>query len=262
MGLPNIAEAKVLVVPVPYEKKVAYKVGTRNGPEAILRASNELYLYDEILETEAYQKGINTLKPATNLKDLEKLPTDKFVIGLGGEHTISLPLIKRFDQKDLSILHIDAHADMKDEFDGSRMSHVCVMRRVSEFNKNIVQVGVRGLDKDELDYMKEKKIKTFFAHKKFDIKEIVKNLKKNVYVSIDLDAFDPSVFPDVGTPEPNGLTWKQVNDLLMEVFSKRNVVGCDVVELCPNANSQLSDYSAAKLVYRIVGLKDKFVKDT
>jgi len=258
LNLPKYADAAVSIVPVEYEKTTSYKKGTKYGSNAILKASNELYLYDEVLEIEPYKVGINTLSPVRELKKLEKLKKDKFIIALGGEHTISLPLIKRFDQENLSILHIDAHADMKDIFDNSKLSHACVMRRVSEFNKNIVQVGVRALDKDELDYMKKNKIKTYFMHQKLDTNEIVKNLKKNVYISIDLDAFDPSVIPDVGTPEPNGLTWLQVNDIIKAVFSKRKVVGCDVVELCPSGSSEISEYSAAKLVYKIIGYYMKY----
>ncbi|MCD4760222.1 agmatinase [archaeon] len=248
LNLPKFREAKVVIVPVPYESTTSYKKGTVNGPSAILKASNELYLYDHELGIEPYSVGITTLDPVKSLSKLEKLKKDKFVIALGGEHTISLPLIKRFDQKDLSILQIDAHADMKGAFDGNKLSHASVMRRVSEFNKNIVQVGVRALDKDEFDYIKENKIKTFFE---FDIAKIVKSLKKRVYISIDLDGFDPSVIPDVGTPEPGGLLWDEVLSLLKEVFSKREVVGCDVVELCPSG--ELSSYTAAKLVYKLVG---------
>jgi agmatinase len=248
LSLPKFAEAKVVVVPVPYESTTSYRKGTKFGPAAILKASNELYLYDHELGIEPYSVGVTTLDAVTSFSKLSKLRKDKFVIALGGEHTITLPLVKRLDQKDLSILQIDAHADMKESFDGSKLSHASVMRRISEFNNNIVQVGVRALDKDELDYMKKNKIKTFFD---FDIPKIVKSLKKNVYITIDLDGFDPSVIPDVGTPEPDGLLWKQVTSLLKEVFAKRKVVGCDVVELCPY--SELSSYTAAKLVYKLIG---------
>ena len=259
LNLPKFLEASVIILPIPYENTTSYMKGTVFGPAAILKASNELYLYDQELDLEPYKMGITTLKPVNDLEKLKRLKEDKFVIALGGEHSISLNLIKRFDQSNLSILHIDAHADMKDNFDGNKFSHACVMRRVSEFNKNIVQVGVRALDKDEFDYIKENKIKTFFMHNKFNIAKIVSSLKDNVYVSIDLDAFDLSVFPEVGTPEPDGLKWNQVSDLLKEVFSKKNVVGCDVVELCPAEEDSQSSYFAAKLVYKLIGYKAKSI---
>ncbi len=254
MNLPNFAESKILILPVPYEKTTSYKKGTINGPNAILKASNELELYDYELKLEPYIIGIATLKPIIDLKKLENIKTNKFLIALGGEHTITLPLIKRLNQEDLSILQLDAHADLKDSFEGKKLNHACVMHRISEFNKNITQVGVRSLDKDELSFIKKNKINTFFGNN-FDIKKIIKTLKKNVYITIDLDVFDPSVLPDVGTPEPNGLQFKQVTDLLEEVFKKRNVVGCDIVELCPS-NNIVSDYTAAKLVYKIIGYKN------
>ena len=260
MNLPKFEEAKVAILPVPFESTTSYKKGTKNAPDAIIKASNELYLYDTELDLEPYSIGITTLPSIKGLKELEQLKTDKFVIALGGEHTITYPLVKKLPQNELSILQIDAHADLKDEFDGSKLSHACVMRRISEFNKNITQVGVRALDKEEADYIKEHKINTFYAHEEYNIKKILKTLKKNVYITIDLDGFDPSVIPDVGTPEPAGLHFKQVTELLKEVFKNKNVVGVDVVELCPTKNSELSNYSTAKLVYKLIGYKKSFRK--
>jgi len=257
MNLPKFEEAKVAILPVPFELTTSYKKGTKTAPSAILKASKELYLYDPELNIEPYEIGITTLNPIKTLKQLEQLKTNKFVIALGGEHTITYPLVKKLPQKELSILQIDAHADLKEEFDGNKLSHACVMRRISEFNKNITQVGIRALDKDEADYIKLNKINTFYAHEKFNIKKILKTLKKNVYITIDLDGFDPSVIPDVGTPEPAGLQFKQVTDLLKEVFKQRNVVGADIVELCPTKNSELSDYSTAKLVYKLISYYSK-----
>ena len=253
LNLPKFEEAQIAILPVPFESTTSYKKGTKNAPKEIIKASNELYLYDPELNIEPYKIGITTLKEIKTLKQLENLKTNKFVIALGGEHTITYPLVKKLPQKDLSILQIDAHADLKDEFDGNKLSHACVARRISEFNKNITQVGVRALDKDEHNYIKKHKINTFYAHNKLNIKKIIKTLKKNVYITIDLDAFDPTVIPDVGTPEPAGLQFKQVTDLLKEVFKHRNVLGADVVELCPK--EELSSYTAAKLVYKLIGYK-------
>jgi agmatinase len=256
MDLPNFEEAKVAILPVSYEKTTSYKKGTKKAPEAILKASKELELYDEELEDEPYKVGITTLKEVKTLEELEKLETNKFLIAIGGEHTITLPLVKKFPEEKLSILHIDAHADLKDKFEGNPLSHACVMRRISEFNKNITQVGVRSLSKEEHSFIRTEKIKTFFmkdlVFNRNYIQDILKTLKDDVYISIDVDAFDPSIIPDVGTPEPGGLRWYQLLLLLKEVFKNKNVVGVDLVEFSPSKESN-SDYLLAKLIYKIVG---------
>lgn len=258
MNLPKFGEAKVAILPVPYEKTTSYKKGTKKAPESILKASSELELYDEELEVEPYKVGITTLNEIKNLEELEKLETDKFLITIGGEHTITLPLVKRFPEEKLSILHIDAHADLKDKFEGNKICHATVMRRISEFNKNITQLGVRSLSKEESDFIKSYDIKTFFmkdlVYNKNYVKDIIKTLKEDVYLTIDVDALDPSIIPDVGTPEPGGLRWYQLLNLLKQVFRERNVIGVDVVEFCPNKETN-SDYILAKLIYKIIGYK-------
>ena len=258
MNLPNFEEAKVAILPVPYEKTTSYKKGTKNAPKAILKASNELELYDEELQKEPYQVGITTLDEIKTLEELEKLETDKFIIAIGGEHIISLPLIKRHSQENLSILQIDAHADLKDSFENNKMSHACVMRRVFEINKNITQVGIRFLEKKDHEFIKHNKINTFFMkdliYNKNYIQEILQTLKENVYLTIDLDALDPSIMPDVGTPEPGGVRWYQLLSLLKQLFKEKNVVGVDIVELCPNKTTN-SDYIVSKLIYKIIGYK-------
>mgnify|MGYP005636038321 FL=1 len=258
MNLPRFEEAKVAILPVPYEKTTSYKKGTKKGPEKILKASNELELYDEELNSEPYSIGITTLDEIDNLDGLENLKTDKFLIALGGEHTISLPLVKRHNQENLSILQIDAHADLKDSFDGNKMSHACVMKRIFEVNPNITQVGIRSLSKDENDFIQKNNIKTFFmkdlVYNRNYVQDILSTLKKDVYLTIDLDGIDPSIIPDVGTPEPGGLRWHQLLQLLKELFKQKNVVGIDVVELSPSKETN-SDYIAAKLIYKMIGYK-------
>jgi len=258
MNLPNFEEAKVAILPVSYEKTTSYKKGTKKAPKEIIKASKELEQYDEELEKEPYEVGITTLKEINSLNDLENLKTDKFLIAIGGEHTISLPLIKKHNQENLSILQIDAHADLKDSFENNKMSHACVMRRVFEINKNITQVGVRSLEKKEYDFIKENNIKTFFMkdliYNSNYINEIINSLKENVYLTIDLDSLDPSIIPDVGTPEPGGLRYYQLLSLLKELFRRKNVVGIDIVELKPNKETN-SDYIVAKLIYKMIGYK-------
>jgi len=200
MNLPRFEEAKVAILPIPYEKSTSYKKGTKEGPKKILKASTELELYDEELNKEPYEVGITTLSEINNLEDLEKLETNKFLIAIGGEHTITFPLVKRHSQENLSILQIDAHADLKDSFEGNKMSHACVMRRISEINKNITQVGVRSLSKEENEFIQKNNIKTFFM---------------------------------------------------------KDVVGIDIVEFCPNKETN-SDYIIAKLIYKLVGYKYLF----
>ncbi len=264
MNLPNFEEAKVAILPVHYEKTTSYKKGTKKAPKSILEASKELELYDEELEIEPYQIGITTLDEVNSLEELEKIKSNKFIIAVGGEHTISLPLIKRHPEENLSILHIDAHADLKDTFENKKISHATVMRRVSEFNKNITQVGIRSLEKKEHEFIKNNNIKTFFmkdlVYNKNYIYDILHTLKQDVYITIDTDAIDPSIIPDVGTPEPGGLRWYQLLNLLKQVFKEKNVVGVDIVELKPEKNTN-SDYIIAKLIYKIIGFKELYEKE-
>lgn len=263
--------SKVVILPFPYEKTTCYVKGTEKGPEAIIKASTEIELYDEEVGN-VFEAGICTLKP---LKVGEKpeqmveiahktvkniLRDGKFVVTLGGEHSITSGVVKAFKEKynDLSVLQIDAHADLREDFEGTKHSHACAMKRVLEISP-VVQVGIRSLSYEESEFIKEEKLKIFWA------KDIVGNdkwfesaismLSKNVYITIDLDAFDPSIMPSVGTPEPGGLGYYQVLKFLKRVCKKRNVVGFDIVELCPNSANVSPDFTAARLVYKMVGYK-------
>jgi len=272
-GLPDefteYEQARVLVLPVPFGLSTSWQSGTEHGPRAIIEASGYMELYDIETGYEVHEGGIHTDTPveaespeALNETLLARvahhLEAGKFVVSLGGEHTVAYGAaaahIARYD--DLSILHFDAHSDRRDEFEGSRFSHACTLRRISELNDDIVSVGIRSLDSSELEHLD--RAKTFFAEDIFHSMEwadkMVDLLAPNVYLTFDLDVFDPAIMPSTGTPEPGGLYWYQVLGALKSVFAQRNVVGFDVVELMPTAN-KAPDFLAAKLVYKLLSYK-------
>jgi len=268
-ALSNYEESKVVILPVPYEKTTTYIKGTEKGPQAIIDASRNMELYDEELDKNICEIGICTLeelkidkKPelmvdgvcekVKKLLDKEKVP-----VILGGEHSITSGCVKAFSGKEFSVLQIDAHADLREEYEGSKFNHACAMKRCLDVTKNIVQVGIRSLSLEEAEFAKENNLEIFWAKdivdndKWFD--DAISKLKDKVYITIDLDAFDPSFMFAVGTPEPGGLNYYQTLRFLKKVCSEKNVVGFDVVELCPNAMDISSDFTAAKLVYKLIG---------
>lgn len=265
--------SKAVVLPFPYEKTTCYIKGTEKGPSAIIKASSEMELYDEEMGN-IFEAGICTLsplkvndKPEIMVEIADKtikslLSDEKFIITLGGEHSITSGIVGAFKEKynDLSVLQIDAHADLREEYEGTKHSHACAMKRTIEICP-IVQVGIRSLSYEEMEFVKKRKLKIFWAKdivdndKWFD--DAIARLSKNVYVTFDLDGLDPSIMPSVGTPEPGGLGYYQLLRFLKNVFEKRNVVGFDVVELCPNENYINSDFTAAKIIYKLIGYKFK-----
>ena len=245
----ELEQADIVILPIPHEQTTSYGKGTKLGPEAILKASHELENYNIETDSEPY-KGIYTEKP-TKITEIKQYP-NKFIIALGGEHSITPNKIKTLKQENLSILHIDAHADLKDEFDGSKDSHACAMRRTFEINPNIVQVGIRSQSKEEKDFAQNNNIKQLNI-----TDNILENLKENVYISLDLDVFDPKEMPAVGTPEPDGLTFKEVKELLKQIITNKNVIAMDVVELSPKENDLISPYSTAKLIYNCIAYKNQ-----
>ncbi len=268
--------SKVVIQQVPYEYTSSYLQGSAKGPEAIIKASAYVECYDEELDFEVVEKvGIATLPPlnfddiiddkAVNLieENTEKLLNDdKFVVSLGAEHTVTLGFVKGFLKKypDLSILQIDAHSDLRESYHDNIYSHASVMARVNELGLTICQAGIRAQCKEEAQLIKDSKnIHTFYAHQirsnPLWIEELVAPLGNNVYITIDADGFDPSIMPAVGTAEPNGLFWHETLELLKKVFKERNVVGFDVVECAPIKGSILSEYTLAKLVYKLIGYK-------
>jgi agmatinase len=272
-GLPDefqdYENSKIAILPVPFDKTSSWIKGSDKGPRAIIEASMNMELYDIETDYEVYKNGIFTSSEilSNSSEDMiksvyervtELIKDRKFIVSLGGEHTISLPAIRAHHENynDVSILHLDAHSDMRDSYLGNKYSHACVMSRVKEITENIVSVGIRSLDKSEWDNIVRDNI--FFASDIYNsekwIGKAVERLNKNVYLSLDLDVFDPAVLPSTGTPEPGGLDWYTVIKLLKEVCKNRNLIGFDVVELCPGEN-KASDFLAAKLIYKLLSYK-------
>ena len=273
LGIPAedapLASSPVVVLPVPYEATVSYMGGTRFGPRALLHASRFVELYDPVLDAEPWQEGIATLPelvlpgtgPEQALPVLRSamdalLDEGKFVILLGGEHSVSGdPILAHADRTDgqLSVLQLDAHADLRASYEGTPFSHACVMHRVVD-RVGLVPVGIRSLTGDERALMRERKIPTVFGHELGHPgwqDRVLDALGDPVYITVDVDYFDPAVMPSTGTPEPGGGSWYPTLELLERVFRERTVVGCDVVELAPLPGIVAPDVLAAELVYKL-----------
>ena len=265
-----IDDCRIVVVPVPYDSTTSYMGGTREGPRAIIQASRHLEDYDIELRRETYQVGIHTLpelEPFVGSPEgmvdrvqaaVEPFAGDgKLVAVLGGEHTVSVGASRAFRNvyPDLSVLYLDAHADLRDEYMGSRFSHACAARRIAE-ECPMLHVGVRSISQEEMDFAGREGMPIYFHDEgsaAWDLEEIASHLSEHVYVSIDLDVLDPGIMAAVGTPEPGGLGWDTVTALLRTVCRKRSVVGFDIVELCPAAGPPSCASVAAKLAYKIMG---------
>jgi len=265
-------DSRIVIVPVPYDRTSTWIKGANKGPSAIIEASSNMELYDIETDSEVYRHGIFTDRPIGRLKDLppegmvdavrqrvlRHIKKDKFVVVIGGEHSVSIGAINAHvkEYAGLTVLQLDAHADLRDEYEGSKYNHACVMARVKELCP-IVQVGIRSMDISEKQYLDERRV--FFAERilggKGWIQNIIALLSSKVHITIDLDVFDPSVMPSTGTPEPGGLLWCDVLKLLKAVCAARNVVGFDVVELCPNEKNKSPDFLAAKLIYKLLSYK-------
>lgn len=266
--------AAAVVLPIPYEATTSWGTGTRYGPEAILDASRYVELYDEELDDEPYRGGVCTLPaielthagPEAAVAELQRLYARlleaagaRFVVGLGGEHSISsAPAAAWIDRlgDELSVLQLDAHADLRAAYHGSPWSHASVMRRILDRTGNIVAVGIRSLTAEEAALIRQRGIVTVFAEELRRpgwVERAVDALRQNVYITFDVDFFDPSLLPGTGTPEPGGGDWWQALDLLRAVFAERNVVGADVVELAPRHGDLASPMTTAKLVYKLIG---------
>jgi len=255
------------ILPVPYDKTTTWIKGADKGPLAILEASKALELYDIETGTEVYKKGIQTcpfLKvsddPGRMAREVEEMvlllrATGKFVVTLGGEHSVSIGAVRAHNSsvENMCVLQLDAHADLRDEYEGSKYNHACVTARVKEICP-VVQVGIRSMDVEEVSKADPDSI--FYARDIMGsadwIEKVIEQTCQNVYVTIDLDVFDPSIMPSTGTPQPGGLDWYQVTKLLKTLSEQRNVVGFDMVELCPNEGNKAPDLLAAKLVYKFL----------
>lgn len=264
-------DSKYIVVPVPLEKTTSYGKGTARGPCAIISASHNLELFDEQMKIHPCIDGICTSKPIECQSEIQGVLADiqktarsiaklkKIPCFLGGEHTLSVGAIKGLNEiyKKITVLHLDAHADLKDEYESNRYSHACTLRRIREHCRT-VSVFVRSLDEEENKLIKSKEIPVFFAHEIFSdkrnewLQRSISMLSQNVYITVDLDCFDSSLMPATGTPEPGGPFWYDVLDYLKCVSETRNIVGFDIVELAPKENHISCDYLAAKLAYKIM----------
>jgi agmatinase len=259
--------AKVVLIPVPYDGTSTWQKGADKGPEAFLEAAENMELYDIETGSEPYRKGIYLSQPITENSSPEAmveavyhkvkdyLLRNKTVTLFGGEHSISIGSIRAHNERfnDLSVLQIDAHADLRKTYDGSSCNHACAVYEASQ-TTNLVQVGIRSMDVSEVGINDEANI--FYAHEMAEddywMDKAIEALGQEVYITFDLDALDPSIMPSTGTPEPGGLFWYETLDFLKRVFDERKVVGFDIVELCPNNKERSSDFIAAKLYYKML----------
>jgi agmatinase len=269
----DFAHARVVIFPIPLDRTSSYVPGTRSGPHEILVASSHMELWDEETETDVHSIGIFTLPemefPYASMDDVmrqirrvasELVERDKFPFVLGGEHSITPAVVAAVAAKHrgVSVLQIDAHADLRESFMGTRHNHACAMRRTLEYAR-ATQVGIRSLSPEEASVAPSLPTQIFYdfnmrQHADW-IDRIVDSLSDTVYITIDCDGLDPAIMPAVGTPEPGGLSWYETLALLRRVIERRTVVGCDIVELCPLAGNVAPNFLCAKLVYKILSYR-------
>lgn len=278
-SISSLGSSRVVILPVPFERTVSFGRGTSKGPFSIIYASRSLELYDDELDCEPCTLGIHTISeldchsfdPSHMVEMVGKvcsrlLDNDKFIITLGGEHSITIGTVKghksKFDR--FSVLNLDAHCDLRDSYESTPFNHACAMRRVIDQGIPVVEVGIRSYSKEEAEFIRGRSdIKIFHAldimgsKREGWIEEVISHLLPRVYLSVDLDVFDPSFVPGTGTPEPGGLKWYDVLGLVRAVFRNREVIGMDVVELSPISGANSSDILAAKLIYKAIGYKFK-----
>jgi agmatinase len=269
----GFANARVVILPIPLDRTTSYVPGTRNGPHAILVASSHLEWWDEETGTDVHSVGIFTMPemefPFATMDEVvaeirrvasELVTRDKFLVALGGEHAITAPLVAAAVARypGLSVLQIDAHADLRDTYMGTKHSHACTMRRVVE-RARCAQVGIRSLSPDEAHDVPSLPTTIFYDfNMRRDpdwIDRVVASLSETVYITIDVDGFDPAIMPATGTPEPGGLSWYEALTLLRKVIEQRTVVGCDVVELSPIPGNIAPNFMCAKLIYKILSYR-------
>lgn len=260
--------SRAVIFPIPYSSTTYWKSETKDGPRAIIEASRHMEIYDVETRKDISKIGIFTLEalepsknsPKETIEMIEKVmgqivADNKFPLMLGGEHSISLGAVMGLRNKlsDFSVLQIDAHSDLRDEFQGTKYHHANVMRRIRDLGIATTQVGIRSVSEEEADYIRKERIETIFYAPEIPIDKILKTLKDKVYITFDLDGLDPSIMPATGTPEPGGLGWYEVLNLLREISKQRKIIGADVVELDPIPGISAPDFLAAKLAYKIIG---------
>jgi N1-aminopropylagmatine ureohydrolase len=280
----NFNDSGIAILSAPYEHTVSYGGGTRRGPQGILEASAFVEFFDdEFVRELCFDLGITTIEPLDFLgkvdqealdiieKNVDKLiEANKFVVTLGGEHTISTASIKAHYKHfpDMSILHFDAHSDLRDSYEGSKYSHASFMSRVMEFfpAEKLVQVGIRAQCKEEYEYIKSNNINTFYAsairrgiHGRNWQQQVAEKLGKQIYITFDVDYFDPSIMPSTGTPEPDGFLYSETLDVFREIQKLgKQIIGFDVVELAPVADLAHPDITVARLIYKLLNFSFSF----
>ena len=273
-GIPEefakLEQAKIVLIPVPYDGTSTWQKGADKGPGAFLDASENMELYDIETGTEVYQQGVYLADPVTENASPERMveavhqatkkyiKKNKFVTIFGGEHSISIGTIRAFSEMypSLTVLHIDAHADLRKQYEGSKYNHACAVYEASQ-STNLIQVGIRSMTVKEKTVMDEEK--TYFAHEMAVddtwMDSAIDQMTDNVFITFDLSALDPSIMPSTALPQPGGLLWFESLEFLKQVFEEKNVVGFDIMELCPNKNEKSSDFLAAKLYYKMLSYK-------
>jgi len=275
-------KAKVVILPIPYEKTTTYRQGCQYGAAAIIEASDQLEAYDIDFEKEiCHSTDIYTVNAIASTIDNPDLTPEemlgittsrvsslvadgKFVIALGGEHSITAGIVQAYKThlaEAFTIIQIDAHGDMRHSYEDSIYNHACVMRRILDMGLPTLPVGIRSICLEEAKLIKEHNIpviwsKDIYQNNDWIAKAIAKITTKKVFITIDLDGLNPSLIPGVGTPEPGGLSWYELIDFLRSVFNTQEVIGCDVMELAPTLDSVVSEFTAAKLIYKLIGYYD------
>lgn len=273
----NFEDAKFIIIPVPYDSTVSYRSGSRNGPRCIIDASRNVELFDIELEDEPYKKGIftlNELEPVRGnvletLDEIDRITKDviqmgKIPIVIGGEHTITVGAVKSLP-RDVVVVDLDAHSDLRDSYQGDAFCHASTMRRILDQGKKVIEIGVRSLCLEEFRFIKDKNLPVFYREeiRKRTLREVLTDIRrlvagKNVYLSIDIDVLDPSEAPGVSTPEPDGLSFRELQEIIREVCYSSNVIGLDVVEVTPIPGNVITEFLAAKLLYKTLGyIRDK-----
>ena len=266
----NRNKSRIVIVPVPYDGTSTWIRGSARGPAAILDASRNLELYDIETGTEVYRKGIHTDEPVKvpdaaelMVHEVQKnvsqwLTLGKFVVTVGGEHSITIGAVSAHVKKfpKISVLQLDAHADLRPEYQGSSYNHACTMARVRELCP-ITQVGIRSMDAEEMKYIEPDRVfyQEKIIHQNNWMDRVIETLAKQVYLTVDLDVLDPSVMPSTGTPEPGGMDWYSLLELIRKVTMNSELVGFDIMELCPSKQNRAPDFLAAKLIYKILGYR-------
>jgi agmatinase len=266
----DYSDSRIIIVPVPYDETSTWIKGADKAPDAIMEASVNLEFYDVETDSEVHLKGIHTVDPVREKRSPEALVDavfnrvlallneNKFPVVVGGNHTVSIGAAKAFSEhfNNLSVLQLDAHSDLRTVYEGSPFNHACVMARIREFAP-AVQVGIRSMSSEEVQFADRERI--FFSHElyhnKTNYSKAIEKLSENVYITIDLDVFDPSLIPSTGTPEPGGPDYFEIMHFLKDVIRNRNVVGFDVVELCPSQGNKAPDFVAAKIIYQLLSYR-------